>query len=89
MDNIKKIRLSSIIFEDKIVKSLIGFHTFTGSNYVSSFYRIGKVSCFQILQASSKFQSKFATLKMTGISDDLFTKLEEFVCYYYSMQKKI
>ena len=43
----------------------------------------------EILQASSKFRSKFVTLKMTGISDDLLTKLEEFVCYYYSMRKKI
>ena len=25
---------------------------------------------------------------MTGISDDLLTKLEEFVCYYCSMRKK-
>ena len=75
MDNIKNIRLSSIIFEDEIIKSLIGFHTFTGSNCISSFSRTGKPSCFKILQASSKFQSKFAALKMIGISDDLITKL--------------
>ena len=71
MDNIKNIRLSSIIFEDGIIKSLIGFHPFTPSNYVSSFYRTENASCFKILQASSKFQSKFATLKMTVIYDDL------------------
>ena len=53
MDNIKNIRLNSIIFEDEITKSLIGFDAFTGSNYVSSFYRKGKPSCFR--NTSSQF----------------------------------
>ena len=88
MSNIKNIRLSNIICKDKIIKSLIGFHTFAGSTYISSFYRTGKASCFKIFQASSKFQSKFATLKITGISDDLFTKLEEFVMLLLQYVKK-
>ena len=80
MDNIKNIRLSSIIFEDKIIKSFIRFHAFTGNNYISSFYRKGKATCFKILQGSSKFQSTFLTLgNDLNIFDDLLTKLEEFV----------
>ena len=60
MDNIKKTRLSSIIFEDEI--NFVRFHAFTGNDYISSFYGKGKAACFEILQGSSKFQSTFATL---------------------------
>ena len=76
----KNIRLSSIIFEDEIVISFIRFHALTGNNYISSFYRKGKAACFKILQSSSKFQSTLVTLvNDLNISDDLLTKLEEFV----------
>ena len=60
--NKKKISLSSFVFEDKIINSLIGFHAFTGNNYIISFYRKGKAAFFKILQGSSKFQSMFAAL---------------------------
>ena len=76
----KNIRLSIIIFEDEIIISFIRFHAFTGNNYISSFYRKGKAACFKILQGSSKFQSTLVTLvNDLNISDDLLTKLEEFV----------
>ena len=80
----KKHRLSSIFLEDEIIKPLTGFHAFTGNNYISSFHRTGKAACFKIFQGSPKFQSK-----LTGISDDLLTKLDEFVCHIYSMRKKM
>ena len=89
MDNIKKTKLSGNIFEDEIINSLIRFHAFTGSDYISSFYRKAKAACFKILQGSSKFQSTFATLGNDwNKSDDLLTKLEEFVCHICSMRKK-
>ena len=47
MDNItkkkKKKRLSSIIFEDQTINSLIRFHAFTGNDKISSFYRKGSI----------------------------------------------
>ena len=55
MGNIKNTTLSSIIFEDEIIISLIGFYAFTGDDYISLFYRVGKAICFKILQGSSKF----------------------------------
>ena len=80
MNNIKNIRLSSIIFEDEIINSLIRFHAFTGNDYISSFYRKGKAACFKILKGNSKFQSTFAALgNDLNIFDNLLTKLEEFV----------
>ena len=59
------------------------------NGYISSFYRKGKAACFKILQGSSKFQSTFATLgNDLNISDNLLTKLEEFVCHFCGMRKK-
>ena len=46
MDNItkkKKKRLSSIIFEEKNINSLIRFNAFTGNDKISSFYRKGSI----------------------------------------------
>ena len=78
--------LSSIIFEDEIINSLTGFHAFTGNNYISSFCRKGKAACFKILQGSSKFQNTFAIFgNGWNVSDELLTKLGEFVCHIYSM----
>ena len=59
------------------------------NDYISSFYRKGKATCFKILQGSPKFQSTFATLgNDLNISDDLLTKLEGFICHICNMRKK-
>ena len=72
MGNIlKKIRQAVLSLKMNF-NSLIRFHAFTGNNYMSSFYRKGK-----ILQGSSTFQITFAILgNDLNISDDLLTKLE-------------
>ena len=90
----KNLRLSNIIFEDENINSLIAFHAFSGSNHISSFYssvyKKGKAAYFKTLQGSLKFQSTFATLRNDwNISDELLTKLQEFVCNIYFMGKKI
>ena len=86
--SIQENTVSSIIFDNEI-NSLIRFHAFTGNDYISSFYRKGKATSFKILQGSSKFQSTFATLgNYCDISDDILTKLEEFVCHSCGMRKK-
>ena len=68
---------------------MIGFHAFTGNDYIISFYRKGKVACFKILQGSSKFQSMFEKLgNKLELSDDLLRKLEEFICHICVMREK-
>ena len=90
----KNLRLSNIIFEDENINSLIAFHAFSGSYHISSFYssvyKKGKAAYFKTLQGTLKFQSTFATLRNDwNISDELLTKLQEFVCNIYFMGKKI
>ena len=56
---------------------------------MSSFYREGKTAYFKTLQGSCKFQSTFATSgNYLNVSDDLLTKLEEFVCHICGMHKE-
>ena len=89
MDKIKKHKTKQYFFKDEIINSLIRFHAFTGNDYISSFYRKGNTACFKILQGSSKFQSTFAALgNDLNISDDLLTKLREFVCHICGMRKE-
>ena len=42
-------------FESKVKESLIGFHAFTGNDYVSSFYRKGKGGCWSALEKIQDF----------------------------------
>jgi hypothetical protein len=35
--------------EEEIIKALVGFHSNPGKDYVSSFFRRGKETCFQVL----------------------------------------
>ena len=56
---------------------------------IKSVHFIEKAAYFKILQGSSKFQSTFATLgNDLNKSDDLLTKLEEFVCHIWGMRKE-
>ena len=57
-------RISSIIFLDEIIKSLIRFHTFTGNDYISSFYRKAKVTCFKILPGVANSKARLHHLVM-------------------------
>ena len=87
--NRKVFRLSSLEIEDDVVQSLIGFHAFTGNDYVSSFFRKGKDSCMRVLEKSSRFQRTFSRLgDEWELSDQLVSELEEYVCYLYGSRSK-
>ena len=46
-DNRKIMRTSSIDIEKDLAQTLGGFHAFTGSDYISSFFRKGKEKCWR------------------------------------------
>ena len=74
--------LGNIDLEDDITKFLIGFHAFTGNDFVSSFFRRGKEKCCQCLRKNRKFEKAFASLGSSWIvCEELLSLLEEFVCY--------
>ena len=68
--------------EEKAV--LIGFHAFTGNDYVSAFFKKGKGACWKILVNNLRFWRVFAKVGRDWLpSDNLIELLEEFVCLLF------
>ena len=53
-ENRKVRRLSNIDIEIYLVGALIGFHVFTGNDYISSFLRKGKEKCWKLVEKIKK-----------------------------------
>ena len=51
-NNRKSIKLCDVILPDIDKSCLIGFHTFTCNDFISSFFRRGKLQCWKTSQAS-------------------------------------
>ena len=84
----KSYRLSDIELEDEVVEALVGFHAFTGNDFVSSFFRKGKLLCFQLMLSSSRYKTAFAQLgESWELSDDTFRVLQLFVVNLYGVKK--
>ena len=76
-------------FEPEVKESLIGFHAFTGNDYVSSFYRKGKGVCWSALEKNPRFLPAFKDLGSTWeLAEETFKLLEEYVCVLYGCRKK-
>ena len=88
-NNRKGFLLKEIVLNTEVKKSLIGFHAFTGNDYVSSFYRKGKAACWKILEKNSKFLKAFQDLGSNWeLTDETFELLEEHICVLYGSRKK-
>ena len=79
--------LKDFILNEANSNALLRLHAFTGNDFVSSFFRKGKLNCWKILQKCSKFEDCFSQLGAEG--DSLLDELEEYVCsYLYGYNKK-
>lgn len=82
--------LSKVDLDEDIIDALIGFHAFTGNDFVSSFFRKGKNTCFKLLSSSSKFKEAFSLLGSSwDLTDDIFYQLQSFVLHLYGMKKAV
>ena len=83
------LRLSDIDMEEDLVDAIVGFHAFTGNDYVSSFIRKGKEKCWKLLEKSRKFQLAFTDLgENWTVADELYMMLKEYVCQLYGYRSK-
>ena len=88
-DSRKILQLSSIDMSDEHKKALIGFHSFTGNDYVSSFFRKSKSHCWQVVEKNNRFVHMFSQLGAEwSIDEDQLSKLEEYVCNVFGKKKK-
>ena len=87
--NRKGLFLSDIEMEDGLKKCLIGFHAFTGNDYVSSFFRKGKSECWKVVQKNNRFVNTFSLLwQVWELDEQIFVSLEEYVCHLYGYRQK-
>ena len=69
-------------------KALTFYHAFTGCDYTSSFNRKGKIKPFKLLQKNPELQDALLNLSYSeGISDDIKSIIESFVCQMYGRKK--
>ena len=73
--------LSELCEEEKV--AIIGFHAFTGNDYVSSFFRKGKKTCWKVAKRCKEFVSFFSKLGLEDDCDQLIPAAESYVCALY------
>ena len=72
------------ISKDIVMKSLIGFHSFTGCDTISAFAGPGKVKPIKLMLKDEKYIKMFSRLgENTNISTEILDSLIEFVCHMY------
>ena len=58
----RSIWLSSLEMDENHRDALIGFHSFTGTDYTSVFFRKGKKRCWSVMQSNDRFIQAFTVL---------------------------
>ena len=80
--------LSDVNLQENYRSSLIGFHAFTGNDYVSSFFRKGKQWCWKKMISEEKFVQCFIEFGDSWVlSEEIKANLELFVCKLFSSKK--
>ena len=65
---------------------MVGFHAFSGNDYVSSFFKKSKRTC-DIVKTNEEFIDLFCNLGEGPMTDEIYTGLEKFVCTIYNEKK--
>ena len=82
--NRKRLSLGEIRLLQTEKEALVGFHSFTGNDYIPSIFRKGKKHCWSIAKSSETFLEAFSELgadwEMTG---EVVLALEKYVCALY------
>ena len=80
--------INNKILKENERKALIGFHSFTGNDFVPDFFGKGKKCCWSILRKDEKFVVAFNELgrnwKLTG---KIVTALEKYICTLYGSKE--
>ena len=67
---------------------MIGFHAFTGNDYISAFFRKGKGIGWNSMIKTDKFVDAFTKLgDEWHMTDELKIEIEEYVCKLYTSKK--
>ena len=78
--NRKAICLADIIMNKNEKDALLGFHAFSGNDYISGFFRKGKSSGWKCMVKTEKFQLFADLSKSWELEESHLLLLEEFLC---------
>ena len=85
--NRKGLWLNEMDLSERMKKSLIGSHAFTGNDFVSSFFKKGKQVCFKAMKKLEVYMDAFSSLgNEWSIDSTLTTILEKFLCHLYGFK---
>ena len=80
--------MNDIVMSKDEVNSLIPFHALTGNDYVSSFFRKGKLHCWKVLEKSERFLAAIQQLVSTWeLPSSTFQEVEAYICALYGNTK--
>ena len=88
----KLFKLSEVGLSKEQKLAIVGFQSFTGNYFLSSFFQKGKLTSWKLLEKHHIFLQTFARLgENLTTSESLINSLEEFVCLLYgsSRYKKV
>ena len=87
--NRKELWLDGISLSYDQRQALIGFHAFTGNDYVSALFRKGKVFCWKTMLKNPLFVEMFSVLGSEwDLADSLKTDLKRYVCCLYGSKRE-
>ena len=86
--------LNQVVIEDQLKRALIGFHSFTRNDNVSSFFKKGKHLCWKSLRKNRNYVEVFCLLGenwSVDLDDGIMPVLEQYVCtiYGYPREKSV
>ena len=68
---------------------VVGFHSFTGCDYTSSFFHNGKITSWEKTCVKPKFLAALSILgNQVTLDDETFSTLEEYTCFLYGSNSK-
>jgi len=73
---------------EQLCKSLLAYHTLTGSDYTASFSRKGKVRPLKLLEKNHDAQKALAKIAFSDeINQETLATIEKFVCQIYGKKR--
>ena len=73
---------------DKQKEALIDLHSFSGNDYVSSFFPKGKITCWKTLLKNEIFLDVFSELGISfAINEQMLNNIQKFICVFYGQSK--
>ena len=82
--NRRAIQLSNITMSEREKDALLGFHAFSGNDYISAFFMKGKAVGWKCVQKKERFIEIFSEFGNTSdLNQTVLSLLEEYVCNLY------